>query len=184
MVTPENEIIAETTVNNTVNTNFRFLYFDGSKCQEGAGAGCILVDPLGNKMFISCRLEFECTNNIAEYEALLQGLKKAIDLKVKYLHVYGDSEIVIRQVKNTIHCLSPHLRSYQSEVRNLISNFQEVIIDSIPRVKNQDADLLANVAYKLIPVEGFMKDAFSVELIFKPSVPDNITNWSVFDDDQ
>ena len=56
MVTPENEIIAETTINNFVNTNFWFLYFDGSKCQEGAGAGCILVDPLGNKFFISCRL--------------------------------------------------------------------------------------------------------------------------------
>ncbi len=184
MVTPEKDIIAETPVNNYVNTDFWFLYFDGSKYQEGAGAGCILVDPLANKFFISCRLEFECTNNIVEYEALLQGLKKAIDLKVKYLHVYGDSEIVIRQVKNTIHCLSPHLRSYQSEVRNLISNFEEVIIDPIPRAKNQEADLLANVATKLIPVEGFMKNAFSVELIFRSSIPDNITNWRVFDDDQ
>jgi len=135
-------------------------------------------------MFISCRLEFECTNNVAEYEALLQGLRKAIDLKVKYLHVFGDSEIVIRQVNNTIHCISPHLRAYQSEVRDLISNFQEITIDSIPRYKNQEDDLLANVASKLILVEGFMKKAFSVELIFRPSIPDNVTNWRVFDDDQ
>ena len=110
MITPEEDIIPENIVKNSVNSSdFWSLYFDGSKCQEGAGAGCILVDPSGNKMFISCRLEFECTNNVAEYEALLQGLKKAIDLKVKYLHVFGDSEIVIRQVNNTIHCISPHL---------------------------------------------------------------------------
>ncbi|MDO5304887.1 MAG: reverse transcriptase-like protein, partial [bacterium] len=184
MITPEEEIIPEKIVDNSVNTDFWFLYFDGSKCQEGAGAGCILVDPSGNKMFISCRLEFECTNNVAEYEALLQGLKKAIDLNVKFLHVFGDSEIVVRQVNNTIHCVSPHLQAYRSEVRDLILKFQEITIDSIPRYKNQEADLLANVASKLIPVEGFMEKAFSVELIFRPSVPDNVTNWRVFDDDQ
>ena len=49
---------------------------------------------------LSCRLEFECTNNTAEYEALFHGLYKIIGLNVKYLKVYGDSEIVIRQVKN------------------------------------------------------------------------------------
>jgi ribonuclease HI len=47
------------------------LYFDGSKCKEGAGASCIIIDLAGNKTLMACRLEFECTNNIAEYEALL-----------------------------------------------------------------------------------------------------------------
>lgn len=45
---------------------------------------------------LSCRLEFECTNNTTEYEALIQGLYKAIGLKVQYLKVFGDSEIVIK----------------------------------------------------------------------------------------
>ena len=69
-----------------------------------------------NKHFISCRLEFECTNNTAEYEALIQGLKKEIEFKVKNLKVYGDSKIIVKQVQNTIHCLSPHLKGYQNEV--------------------------------------------------------------------
>jgi hypothetical protein len=43
------------------------LYFDGSKSKEGAGAGCIIIDPAGNKTLLTCRLEFECTNNVAEY---------------------------------------------------------------------------------------------------------------------
>jgi hypothetical protein len=92
------------------------LYFDGSKSQEGSGAGCILIDQKGKRHFLSCRLEFECTNNTVEYEALVQGLKKAIDLNVKELKVFRDSKIIIRQVRNTIHCNSPHLKNYQQEV--------------------------------------------------------------------
>jgi ribonuclease HI len=83
----------------------------------------VLIDPAGNKTLIACRLEFECTNNTAEYEALLQGLRKALDLRVQNLIVFGDSEIVVRQVRNSIHCLSPHLKSYQTEVWNLMNKF-------------------------------------------------------------
>lgn len=66
---------------------FWTLYFDGSKTKEGARVGCVLIDPMKNKTLIACSLEFECTNNIMKYEALIQGLKKAIDLGVKGLQV-------------------------------------------------------------------------------------------------
>ena len=56
--------------------SFWILYFDSSKTLEGSGYGCVLIDPEKNKHFLSCRLEFECTNNTAEYKALVQGLKK------------------------------------------------------------------------------------------------------------
>jgi ribonuclease HI len=160
------------------------LYFDGSKSKEGVGAGCIIIDPAGNKTLLACRLEFECTNNIAEYEALLQGLRKALDMHIQNLVVFGDSEIVVRQVRNSIHCLTPHLKCYQSEVWSLINKFSAFNINSIPRSNNTEADLLANVASKLLPAEGLSPNAFFVELLFRPSVPDNITNWRVFDDDQ
>jgi ribonuclease HI len=159
------------------------LYFDGSKSKEGVGAGCIIIDPIGNKTLLACRLEFECTNNIAEYEALLQGLRKALDMHIRNLIVFGNSEIVVRQVRNSIHCLSPHLKCYQSKVWSLINKFSAFNINSIPRSSNAEADLLANVASKLLLAEGLSPNAFSVELLFRPSVPDNITNWRVFDDD-
>ena len=69
-----------------VNTNFRLdsdswsLFFDGYKSKEGFGVGFVLIDPKGTKIMISYRLEFECTNNIVEYEALVQGLRKEIDI--------------------------------------------------------------------------------------------------------
>ena len=54
--------------------SFWMLFFYGSKNLEGSGAGCVLINPNKNKHFLSCRLEFECTNNTAKYEALVQGL--------------------------------------------------------------------------------------------------------------
>jgi ribonuclease HI len=61
------------------------MLFDSSKIEDGARVGCVLIDPRQGKIIISCRLEFECTNNIVEYKSLVQGIKKAIDLKVEYL---------------------------------------------------------------------------------------------------
>lgn len=71
--------------------DFWTLHFDGSKTKEGAGVGCVLIDPVKKKTLIACILEFDCTNNVVEYEALIQGLKKAIDLGVKDLKVFRDS---------------------------------------------------------------------------------------------
>jgi ribonuclease HI len=58
--------------------------------------GCVLQDPNGNITMLACKLEFQCTNNVAKYEALIRGLKKAIDLNVKFIKVYGDSEIIVK----------------------------------------------------------------------------------------
>jgi hypothetical protein len=54
-----------------VDANIWTLFFDGSKSQEGVGDGCLIVDPYGKHSFISCKFEFKCTNNTAEYEALV-----------------------------------------------------------------------------------------------------------------
>jgi ribonuclease HI len=187
----QSEVTAYTqtpTLPNTPNTandaQIWSLYFDGSKSTEGVGADCVLIDPTGNKTFIVCRLEFECTNNTTEYESLLQGLHKALDMDVQNLVVFGDSEIVFKQVRNAIHCFSQHLKNYQTEVWGLIHKFSAFNINSIPRMSNSEASLLANVASKLLPTEGFSPNAFSIELLFRPSIPDNITSWRVFDDNQ
>ena len=127
--------IGDSTNQLELDDRFWFLYFDGSKTQEGSGESCILIDPYKNKHFLSCRLEFECTNNTAEYEALVLGLKKAIELEVRNLKPFRDSEIVVRQVRNTIHFLSPHLKGYQLEVWNFIMHFNAFNINAVPRLQ-------------------------------------------------
>ena len=65
-------------------------------------------------------------------------------------------------------------------VQDLISHFIAFNISPIPRSQNAADDLLANVASKLLPSKDYSLDRFSVELIFRPSVPENVTNWRVF----
>ena len=159
------------------NPNLWTLYFDSSRNKDGEDVGCLLIDSHGNQTQLACHLEFKCTNNVVEHEALVQRIRKAIDMNTKCLEVFDDSQIVIRQVRNFIHCTSHHLKNYQQEVWNLMTRFEAFNIKSIPRTENYDADMLANVASNLSPSDDFTHDIFFVELIYRPSVLDNITNW-------
>ena len=111
---------------------------------------------------------------------MIQGLKKAIEFKVRNLKVFGDSEIIVKQVRNTIHCLSPHLKGYQNEVWGLITNFDAFDINYIPRLKNEEIYLLATFVARFVP----KNNKCSIELIFRSSVLDNVTDLRVFVDDQ
>jgi hypothetical protein len=66
----------------------------------------------------------------------------------------------------------------------LIKYFDAFNISLVPRSLNYDVDLLANVASRIIPSKNLFPDTFSMELLYIPSIPDNVTNWRVFDDDQ
>lgn len=156
------------------------MYFDGSKTQDASGARCVLIDPKHWKHLISSLLEFECTKNISQYEALVLGLQKAISLNITALKVVGDAETLVRQVRNTIHFLSHHLKSYQKEVWTLISNFQAFNIIVVPRMRNAVANTLTNAVASMSP----LRDKFTVKSLYKPFIPDNITNLRAFGDDQ
>jgi hypothetical protein len=85
-------------VDSFVNYPFWKLYFDGYKYNDRASACCILISLDGEKTMLSYILEFQCTNNTAEYEALIQGLNKAIRMNVYDILVFGDSKNVVKQV--------------------------------------------------------------------------------------
>jgi hypothetical protein len=95
------------------NHNLWTLYFDASRNTQGVYVGYLLVDMYGIRTYFSYHLESECTNNDAKYEALIQGLRKAIDLNVKCIEVFGDSRLVIKQVINSMLCTSYNLINYQ-----------------------------------------------------------------------
>ena len=76
------------------------MFFDSSHTQNGAGAGILFVSPHGYTIPKSYKLLFPCTNNIAEYEALTNGIKMALEWRITKLHIYGDSQRVINQVNN------------------------------------------------------------------------------------
>ncbi|KAH9316988.1 hypothetical protein KI387_018757, partial [Taxus chinensis] len=91
-----NESIATLSLDDT--TYQMTLFFDGSKCQRGGGAGVILIPLGGEPMPLSFKLDFDCINNIVEYEALVLGLQVAYALDVKSINIFGDSQLVVNQV--------------------------------------------------------------------------------------
>lgn len=71
------------------------LHFDGSKNADGTGAGIVLTSPKGDKLRYVLCLDFTpCTNNMAEYEALLHGMRAAKEMNLNRLRCYGDSDLV------------------------------------------------------------------------------------------
>jgi ribonuclease HI len=71
------------------------MYFDRSLMKTGAGVGLLFILPLGVHIRYVIRLHFAASNNVAEYEALVVGLRITIELGVRYLDVHGDSQLVI-----------------------------------------------------------------------------------------
>ena len=91
--------------------------------KTGAGAGLLFVSPLGVHMRYVIRIHFATSNNIAEYEALVNGLKIAIELGVRRLDVRGDSQLVIDQVMKASNCHDPKIEAYCKEVHQLEDKF-------------------------------------------------------------
>jgi hypothetical protein len=95
------------------------LFFDGSTRNKKAGAGVVLIDPNGEQVKYMVHLDFEATNNMAEYEALIFGLTVALSLGVRELLVKGDSQLIIRQVRGECCSNNPQLTAYLIHVRKL-----------------------------------------------------------------
>jgi ribonuclease HI len=131
------------------NHNLWTLYFDVSRNTHGLDASCLLIDPCGIRNYLSYHLESKCTNNDAKYEALILGFRKAIDLKVKSIEVFGVSRLVTKQVRNFMLNIFHHLNKHQQEVWNLISKFDSFDIKSIPYTKNSDTIMLIDEAFNL-----------------------------------
>ncbi len=102
------------------------MAFDGALNSQGAGAGFILTSPSGDQFKHAIHLNFRVTNNIAEYEGLLAGIRAAAALGVKWLIVKGDSELVANQVHKDYKCSSPELSKYLAEVRKLEKRFDGI----------------------------------------------------------
>jgi ribonuclease HI len=123
---------------------------------------------------LSYKLEFKNTNNIVEYEALILGLRAAKDMTIDILAVFGDSKLIINQVKNIYQVKQPRLKQNMNEVWDLVDNFfLEFNISFIPKEANQKEDSLALAASTFRPPIG-PNIKYQVEFRHKIAIPDNI----------
>ena len=96
------------------------MSFDGAVSKEGAGAGIVIKPPIGEPKLFSYKMHFKCTNNMAEYEALVLGLKVLKNLQVQRINIQGDLEVIIKQVHGEYQTKNPRLKSYRNLVLDLI----------------------------------------------------------------
>ncbi|KAE8708450.1 high mobility group B protein 6-like [Hibiscus syriacus] len=144
---PDEDLMA-ISVEETVASTRKYwkLNFDGASNAMVHGIGAILVSPEGEHYSFTSRLNFDCTNNMAEYEACVLGLRAAVERKVKMLKVYGDSALVIYQLMGEWETKDPKLVEYCKLVMELVEEFEEVTFNYLPREENQMADALATLA--------------------------------------
>jgi ribonuclease HI len=102
------------------------MYFDGCLKIDGARAGIYFISPSRDNLRYVLRIHFQASNNAAEYEAALHGLRIAVELGVKCLMVYGDSALVINQLNKDWSCISLKMDAYCVKMWKLEGKFYGV----------------------------------------------------------
>ena len=116
---------------------------DGSSMLYTKGIGVILKSSEGDKLKYAARLQYQTTNNKAEYEALLKGLELAKSLGVESVVVQGDSYLIINQVNGMCEAKKDRMKKYLSRVKQLVKKLKEASFVQLLREENMEADVLA-----------------------------------------
>ncbi|KAJ0963333.1 hypothetical protein J5N97_028455 [Dioscorea zingiberensis] len=135
------------------------LYFDGASSikptlmstipQIKAGIGLVFVTPERGILRYALSLTEPCTNNEAEYDALIAGLELAIKMGIQHIHIFGDSQLIIKQVEGDYKIYKPELLKYHKKVKGLMKKIPQVQLKRVLRSENGEADSLAKVAKEL-----------------------------------
>lgn len=120
--------------------------FEGASNAHGHGVGAMITSTTGFHLPFTVRLCFDCSNNMAKYEACIFGIEATIDLRIKILEVYGDSALVISQVHGDWETRDHTLIPYREHVMKLIPYFDEITFHHIPRDENQLAVSLSTLS--------------------------------------
>ncbi|MEN6357392.1 MAG: ribonuclease HI family protein [Armatimonadota bacterium] len=126
------------------------IYTDGaSKGNPGdAGIGVVISSPDGTVLREIGEYIGQTTNNVAEYQALIRGLREAADIGATQIEISTDSQLMARQLAGAYKVKSPNLQPLYAEAVNLIRHFAGVSISHVVREFNKRADELANLGVK------------------------------------
>ena len=121
------------------------MHVDGSSNESGSGVGLILIDPEGDVMEYALCFKFLATNNKAEYEALIAGLKVTREAGVQHLKVFSDSQLVVRQIKDGYEVRKKNMKRYLQKIKDLTLFFLSFDNQQILRAENTKTDALSKL---------------------------------------
>ena len=113
--------------------------------RTGLGAGVVLTSPKGDKLKYVLQVHFAASNNVAEYEALIHGLRLAKELGIRRILCYGDSDLVVQQSSGDWDAKDANMASYRFLVQQLSGYFEGCEFLHVPRNDNDQADALARI---------------------------------------
>jgi ribonuclease HI len=119
------------------------VFCDGSWGTFGAGAAAILISPSKIRTCYTARLEFNYTNNNAEYEPLLLGLRKLKTMGIRRAILKFDSQVITTHIDKSSKARDPKLEKYLDTVRRMEASFEGFSVKNILRGENEHANLLA-----------------------------------------
>ncbi|XP_071912358.1 uncharacterized protein [Coffea arabica] len=128
------------------------LFFNGASNSFGAGIGAILVSPEGKHYPATVKLRFSCTNIMAEYEACIFGLKMALDMEIKNLIAFSDSDLLVHQT-----------------LKHLASKFRNLEFRHIPRTRNAFADALTTLSSMIQHPDELVIEPIQIQLQNRPA---------------
>ncbi|XP_071917241.1 uncharacterized protein [Coffea arabica] len=121
------------------------LFVDGASSKEGSGAGLLLTSPTGEELTYALRFDFPASNNEAEYETLLTGLRIAHQMGITAIRVQSDSQLVVYQVRGEYEANEDVMKKYLAKVHEAIKLFDIFEIERVPRSQNKRADALSKL---------------------------------------
>ncbi|XP_050895644.1 uncharacterized protein LOC127102307 [Lathyrus oleraceus] len=126
-------------------------YFDKSSHKNGTCIGVVVISPNKIPTTFQYKVEGICSNNEAEYKALITGLEMLLGLGATRVEIMRDSELVIKQITKEYRCVKENLITYFIIASGLLKKFEMVYIRHIPRIENMIANDLAQIAsgYKI-----------------------------------
>jgi ribonuclease HI len=148
------------------------IYVDGSKRVSGAGAGVVLVSPQGDKMRYILRMHFtNPSNNKAEYEAVLHGMRMAKPYGATRIKIHGDLNLIAHQVMKECDATCANMIAYRAMYDKLEGDFEGCEVTHIGRESNEEVDNLANIGSKCLPIPPgvFFEEIFERSVKIKPA---------------
>ncbi|KAL0414928.1 UNVERIFIED_CONTAM: hypothetical protein Slati_3324700 [Sesamum latifolium] len=121
------------------------LHVDGSSTTQGSGAGIVITTPQGEDLEFAIKFGFKASNNEAEYEALVIGMRMAHEAGARHLLAYSDSQLVVKQVEGTYEAKEESMIQYLQQITDLKTKFHHFQIIQIPREENAKANPSQNL---------------------------------------
>ncbi|XP_062100255.1 uncharacterized protein LOC133806145 [Humulus lupulus] len=122
------------------------VFVDGALNENGVGAEIILISPQGHQLQSALHFQFEVSNNEAEHEAMLAGLRLAREVGAASIKIYSYSQLVVRQISGEYQTKGERMAAYVTRARELLQSFKKYLICQIPREQNVFAETLAKLA--------------------------------------